>query len=140
MKTPVRVAGLCLLVNLISGIVLMQLYGARGLAAGNVLAAIVQSVCLWHALSKCRSEVGFSHLRGAFAKILGAAIAMGLFCVLGHAFVLNFGLADKFNAAVIVGVFVPGGAALYFGLLYLLKFEELDALAGMLRRFLPKRG
>jgi len=34
---------------------------------------------------------------------------------------------------------VPSGAALYFGLLYLLKFEELDALAQMLRRFMPKR-
>jgi hypothetical protein len=64
---------------------------------------------------------------------------MGLFCVLGHALVLSFDLADKLNAAVIVGILVPSGAALYFGLLYLLKFEELDALARMLRRFIPKR-
>jgi putative peptidoglycan lipid II flippase len=139
MKTPVRVAGLCLLVNLISGLVLMQFYGASGLAAGNVLAAIVQSACLWRALSKHRSEVGFSHLRGAFAKVLCAGLGMGLFCFIGHALVLSFDLADKLNAAVIVGLFVPGGAALYFGLLYVLKFEELDALAGMLRRFIPKR-
>ena len=139
MKTPVRVAGLCLLVNLICGVVLMQFYGAGGLAAGNVLAAVVQSACLWRALSKRRSEVGFSQLRGAFAKVLCAGVAMGLFCVLGHALVLSFDLADKLNAAVIVGVLVPSGAALYFGLLYLLKFEELDALAQMLRRFMPKR-
>ena len=139
MKTPVRVAGLCLLVNLICGVVLMQFYGAGGLAAGNVLAAVVQSACLWRALSKRRSEVGFSQLRGAFAKVLCAGLAMGLFCVLGHALVLSFDLADKLNAAVIVGILVPSGAALYFGLLYLLKFEELDALARMLRRFIPKR-
>jgi hypothetical protein len=99
----------------------------------------VQSVCLWRALSKHRSEVGFSYLRGAFAKVLCAGVAMGLFCLAGHALVLSFDLADKLNAAVIVGVFVPGGAALYFGLLYLLKFEELNALAAMLRRFMPKR-
>jgi len=139
MKTPVRVAGLCLFVNLISGLVLMQFYGACGLAAGNVLAAIVQTVCLWRALSKHRSEVGFVQLRGAFAKILCAGVGMGLFCFIGHAFVLSFDLADKLNAAVAVGVFVPSGAALYFGLLYLLKFEELDVLAGMVRRVLPKR-
>jgi hypothetical protein len=36
-------------------------------------------------------------------------------------------------------VFVPAGAAFYFGLLYLLKFEELNVLAAMLRRFMPKR-
>jgi len=139
MKTPVRVAGLCLLVNLICGVVLMQFYGAGGLAAGNVLAAVVQSACLWRALSKRRSEVGFSQLRSAFAKVLCAGVAMGLFCVFGHALVLSFDLLDKLHAAVIVGVLVPSGAALYFGLLYLLKFEELDALAGMLRRFIPQR-
>jgi len=138
MKTPVRVAGLCLLVNLICGVVLMQFYGAGGLAAANVLAAVVQSACLWRALSKRRSEVGFSQLRGAFAKVLCAGVVMGLYCVLGHALVLSFDLADKLNAAVIVGVLVPSGAALYIGLLYLLKFEELDTLARMLRRFIPK--
>lgn len=139
MKTPVRVAGLCLMVNLFSGLLLMQFLGVRGLALSNVLAAGVQSIFLWRALSKHRSEVGFLHLRGAFAKVLCAGVAMGLFCGLGHAFVLSFELADKLNAAVIVGVFVPAGAAFYFGLLYLLKFEELNVLAAMLRRFMPKR-
>ena len=57
----------------------------------------------------------------------------------GENFKLITDLADKLNAAVIVGVLVPSGAALYFGLLYLLTFEELDALARMLRRFIPKR-
>ena len=139
MKTPVRVAGLCLVVNLVSGLLLMQFYGARGLATGNVLAAIVQSVCLWRALSKHRSDLGFARLRGAFGKILCAGVAMGLFCLMGHALVLGIDLAEKMRAAVIVLVFVPGGAALYFGLLYLLKFEELDELAGMARRVLPGR-
>jgi hypothetical protein len=65
---------------------------------------------------------------------------MGLFCWIGHALVLSFDLAEKMRAVVIVAGFVPGGAALYFGLLYLLKFEELDALAGMARRFMPGKG
>jgi putative peptidoglycan lipid II flippase len=139
MKTPVRVAALCLLVNLISGIVLMQFYGACGLAAANVLAAIVQSICLWRALSTHRSDVGFSQLRGAFVRVLCAGVAMGVFCLLGRALVDSFELVDKFNAAVIVGLFVPGGVTVYFGLLYFLKFEELDALVRMLRRMIPKR-
>lgn len=140
MKTPVHVAGLCLVVNLISGLLLMQVFGARGLAASNVLAAIVQAVCLWRALSKHRPDVGFIRLRAAFAKILCAGLAMGLFCWIGHALVLSFDLAEKMRAVVIVAGFVPSGAALYFGLLYLLKFEELDALAGMARRFMPGKG
>jgi putative peptidoglycan lipid II flippase len=137
MKTPVRVAGFCLAVNVVCGVILMQIYGAAGLAAGNVIAAVVQSIMLWRAMSKHRSDVGFMRLRKAFGKILIAGFAMGLFCLAGHALVLSFDLADKLRAAVIVCLFVPSGAALYFGLLYLLKFEELNMLRGMLLRFLP---
>lgn len=137
MKTPVRVAGLCLMVNVVCGVLLMQFYGASGLAAGNVIAAIVQAVVLWRAMSKRCADVGFTRLRAAFGKIVLAGIAMGLFCLVGRAFVLSFDLAEKVRAAVMVCVLVPGGAALYFGLLSLLKFEELRAFTAMARRFLP---
>lgn len=136
MKTPVRIAGLCLLVNASSGLLLMQLYGARGLAIGTVLAAMVQSVCLWRALSRHHGEVKLTQLSGSFTKIVCAAVAMGAFCLLGNILVTGFGLADRLNAAAIVGVCVPGGAALYFALLYALKFEELAIVGTMLRRFI----
>jgi putative peptidoglycan lipid II flippase len=139
MKTPVRVAGVCLVVNVISGLILMQFYGASGLAAGNVIAAIVQSVLLWRAMSKRRSDVGFVRLRGAFGKILLAGAVMGAACVVGLALVNSFDLAEKIRAAVVVLLFVPGGAGLYFVVLYLLKFEELAALQAIVRRVLPGR-
>jgi putative peptidoglycan lipid II flippase len=137
MKTPVRVAGVCLIVNLFSGLVLMQFFGASGLAAGNVIAAMVQSICLWRALSKQRRDISFGRLRVAFGKILVASLVMGLFCWAGYWWLLGLDLTEKMTAALIVASLVPSGAALYFGVLYRLKFEELDILATAARRFLP---
>ncbi len=138
MKTPVRIAGICLLVNAVFGVVLMQFFGASGLAAANVFAALVQAVLLWSALSKSRGEIAFQWLRSAVVKILVAGALMGVGCAAGLRLVEHFHLIEKLHALVAVGALVPGGVALYFGLLYLFKFEEFDRLAGLLKRFLPK--
>lgn len=137
MRTPVRVAGYCLLINFFAGLGLMQFWGAAGLATANVLAAIAQSVLLWHTLSAGRENLRFRALRRALGKVLLAGLAMGLACAVAWPLLAGFGLGDKLDAALAVAVCVPGGVVLYFGLLYLLRFEELDALKGLLRRFLP---
>jgi len=137
MKTPVAVAGLCLLINAICGLSLMQFLGANGLALANVIAAIMQSLLLWRALATKRSGVGFQPLRASLFKILGASAIMGLLCVIGLALVNSLGIPEKLNAAVVVVFLVPGGAALYSGMLYLFRFEELDALTQLIARVLP---
>ncbi len=139
MKTPVRVAGLCLIVNAVLGLTLMQFFGANGLAAANVIAALVQSVLLWRALSVAQAEISFARLRPAFAKILAAGLLMGGYCALGLTVVDAFGLVDKLRAAVVVGLLVPTGGLFYFGLLSLFRFEELDGMLALLRRFVPRR-
>jgi hypothetical protein len=48
-------------------------------------------------------------------------------------------LGSKLSAALTVSICVPGGVGVYFALLYLLRFEELDALKKLLFRYLPKR-
>ncbi|MGK0309833.1 MAG: putative peptidoglycan lipid II flippase [Lentimonas sp.] len=139
MRSPVRVAGLCLLVNLISGVVLMQFLGASGLAIGNVLAAIIQSVFLWRALAGHRVELAEFPLYGAFFKILGAGALMGLFCVIGDKILLGFNLAEKEYALATVFFLIPCCVAIYFIILYLLKFEELKILTTYLDRFISSR-
>ena len=78
MRVAVRVAAVALLVNLIFGLILMQFWGARGLAVANVIAAMVQTCLLWRALSSERQEVRLARMMPAFAKI-GAA-GLGLLC------------------------------------------------------------
>lgn len=139
MRTPVRVAGYCLLINLFSGLLLMQFWGAAGLATANVLAAVVQSVLLWRALATTRPVLSFSALRPALGKVLLAGLGMGLVCAFAWPLLDGLGLNAKLGAALTVTLCVPGGVCVYFALLYLLRFEELDALKGMLLRYLPRR-
>jgi putative peptidoglycan lipid II flippase len=139
MRTPVRVAGYCLLINLFFGLVLMQFWGASGLATANVLAALAQSILLWRALAVGREALSFRALRPALFKVLLASVGMGLACALGWLSLAGFDLGDKLSAALIVAVCVPVGAGVYFALLYLLRFEEIGALKAMLLRYLPQR-
>jgi putative peptidoglycan lipid II flippase len=137
MRTPVRVAGYCLLINLFAGLGLMQIWGAAGLAAANVLAAIAQSWLLWRSLATGRETLRFRALRPALVKLCLAGAGMGLACGAAWPWLAGFGLGAKLDASLAVALCVPGGACLYFALLYLLRFEELDALKGLLRRFVP---
>jgi hypothetical protein len=78
-------------------------------------------------------------LRPALSKVLIAGISMGLFCALAVSFLAGFDLNGKFSAALTVAVCVPGGAMVYFILLYLLRFEELATLKAMFLSYLNKR-
>ena len=139
MKSPVRVAGLCLIVNLVSGVVLMQFFGANGLAIGNVLASIIQTLFLWRALAEHRNELTEIPLHNALLKILTAGCLMGLFCVIGNETLLGFNLVGKGYALATVCFVIPISAAIYFIILYLLKFDELKILAVHLNRFTLNR-
>jgi hypothetical protein len=64
---------------------------------------------------------------------------MGLFCALAWSFLAGFGLNEKLSSALVVFVCVPGGALVYFILLYLLRFEELATLKAMCLSYINKR-
>jgi putative peptidoglycan lipid II flippase len=139
MRTPLRVAAYCLLINLFFGLVLMQFLGAAGLAAANVLAALAQSCLLWRALSAKHPEISFRALRPALSKVLLAGAGMGLLCALAWSCLAACDLNDKLSAALTVAVCVPGGVIIYFTLLYLLRFEDLATLKAMFLNDWSKR-
>ena len=139
MRTPVAVAGLCLLVNLVAGLVLMQFFGAKGLAAANVIAAVIQSTFLWNALSRRNASVRYIELCSAGLKILLAGALMGLACLYAAPLFGGLPVSEKLGALATVVVLVPAGVAIYFGLLAILRFEELEALKALLKRFIGRR-
>ncbi|WP_269526716.1 murein biosynthesis integral membrane protein MurJ [Coraliomargarita parva] len=132
MRTPVRVAGICLCVNAISAVILMQFFGVSGLALANVLAAVLQSVLLWRKLSGPLELLSLGRLRPAFGQILLAGLLMGIFCYLGVRLGALLDWSDKAQAILVVALLVPGGATLYFVLLKLLRFEELEQLVQLI--------
>jgi putative peptidoglycan lipid II flippase len=139
MRTPVAVAGLCLLVNLVAGLVLMQFFGAKGLAAANVIAAVIQSAFLWKALSRRNARVCYGRLLMAGLKILSAGVLMGLFCIYAAPWFGVLPVPGKLGALAIVAVLVPVAVVIYFALLALFRFEELEALKTLLKRFIGRR-
>ena len=133
MKSPVRIAGVCLLVNFFGSITLMQFLGVQGLAISNVLAAMVQAVCLWRALVNHHRELSIVRMRSACFKILGAGMIMGVFCVFSDQLLQSYNLEGKRYALATIGFVMPLCVVLYVGLLYLLKFEELKLLLGRVK-------
>ncbi|MEO0508733.1 MAG: murein biosynthesis integral membrane protein MurJ [Verrucomicrobiota bacterium] len=135
MFTPMRVAAVCLITNVLFGITLMQFMGATGLALANVLAAIVQSAMLWNALASSVPSIRLKSLGQSILKILIAALGMGIFCWFGIWLIPEFvPLSGKALDLSLVLLGVPLGAGLYFGLLGLMRFEELGELKSVFKR------
>lgn len=132
MVAPVQVAAICLIVNAVLGVVLMQFWAERGLALANVLAAAIQAFLLWRALAAQYPTLKAARLCPALLRVLLAAGVMGLVCALGLSLLGTFAFADKSQAWIVVICLVPMGVAVYFSVLYWLKFEELHALRNLL--------
>ena len=137
MRTPVRIAGYCLIINLLFGIILMQFFGAEGLATATVLAAIAHSYLLWRALASKRKALNIRILYPEILKVIFAGFMMGLACLLLLAAVSMIELSPKLSATFVVAIGVPYGVGVYFALLYFFRFKELDAIRSILVRSIP---
>lgn len=129
MVTPVRIAGFCLVTNAVAGYLLMQFFGAAGLAAGNIIAAVIQSVLLWRGLSQGIDGVKFPALLKPLMQIcLASLVLAGTAYAVRELCVQTFTLEGWALHGLIVGLGVPLGAAVYFALLTILRFEDMDEL------------
>lgn len=134
MVSPVRVAGLCLVINAVAGYLLMQFIGAAGLAAANILAALVQAALLWLKLSS-----GVDAMRGRLLvrpvlQVTAAAVGMSLTVFATLLLMQHYLLLDNWKLlnGIIVGICVPLGAVSYFALLTLLRFEDIGQLKAII--------
>ncbi|MFO8026307.1 MAG: murein biosynthesis integral membrane protein MurJ [Opitutales bacterium] len=136
MLTPVRIAGVCLVVNALAGYVFMQFAGAAGLAAANVLAAIIQSALLWRGLSASVDSLRIRGFVKPVVQIASAALAMA-----GAVFVVRLGCHQfvdfqsmKAMNGLEIACGVPVGAVVYFALLTLFRFEDIQELKALVFR------
>jgi putative peptidoglycan lipid II flippase len=133
MKTPVRIAGVCLAVNLLFSLGLMRWIGEVGLASANVLAAIVQATLLLKILKKNHLNFSFSEFKNPLLKIFFASAVMGTACYFGLGFFQGFESGNQTTSLPPVLCLVPTGALLYLALLYILRLEVLVELTHTLR-------
>lgn len=136
MVSPVRVALICLGINAVAGYVLMQFFGAAGLAAANILASLVQAGLLCSRLSAGVHGIEFRPLLRPLLQVISAALGMALAVVIVNStlpHVLSLG-NTKLLSGILVGICLPLGVLTYLALLTHFRFEDLGLLKSLIFR------
>ena len=138
MRTPVHAALLSFVVNVALSFLLMGPLSTMGLALASNVSVLVQAIYLQRALTKERPELGFEAVIKDVAKILLATVVMslGVFAgARGMTDLLGAGIGSDLGQLLVL---VPVGAVLYGAMVWMLRLEGREDLAGILRRRFKK--
>lgn len=139
-STPVRAAGLSFVVNVVLSIVLMRWFSTVGLALASNLAVLVQAVFLQTRLTRRLAGLSFAPVLPSLGKIVIAGAAMGVAVWLGAVGAARLPLPAKGRDLVAVVGLIPAACALYGGLLWMLRIEGREDLAGLWDKVRAKLG
>jgi putative peptidoglycan lipid II flippase len=124
MKTPVRLAFLNLILNLVLGLILMQFLGAVGLALANTISSIVHCLLL-QAFLPGRPRLSFP-VRSVLSLSAGLAV-LALICFYGQFIVGSLDLATKIRDLLAIVILIPLAAGAYFTILWIFRHPQLMA-------------
>ena len=116
----------------------MQVLGVVGLALANILAILGQTILLTGLLSKQLKVTLIRDLSADLLKILISSVVMVLAIFACQPLVETMPLTDKGEVAVLVLVVIPIAIAVYFAILWLIRFREMDQIRLLLQRFLRR--
>ncbi|MBC2594760.1 murein biosynthesis integral membrane protein MurJ [Ruficoccus amylovorans] len=133
-RTPVRIAVVSFVVNLVLSLVLMIPFGTVGLAVANFVSAGVQAVGLAMVLPRRLIVFSGARLVNGLVRIVLAALGMGLVTWLLWRGLSLWVPPGKWADVLAVGVVIPVSAAVYFGLLWMSGFEDRRALLDLFLR------
>ena len=127
-KTPLKIAILSVIVNVIFSLILMDPLKHGGLALANAIAAAVNFSMLFYLLRIKLGRVDGRKIVNSFIKTLIASVVMGF---LGWYVVNGFTWTehgDVLRKAGILGGVIVSCSALYLLMMYFMKSEELEYL------------
>ncbi len=132
-KTPVKIAVLSVIVNIVFSIILMGPMRHGGLAFANAIAAAVNFIVLFIMLKKKLGYVGGRKIVLSFIKTASASIVMGAAGLyLMKAFMWEDGANIALKVFILCGV-ILFCVGVYLLIMRLMKSEELDYLIRMKR-------
>jgi len=138
-KTPVKMAVISLLVNIILSLLLMGPMRHSGLALATSLAAAVNLFLLIHALKKRLGRIGARDILGSVFKSTVSAALMGG----GIGVVALWGVPKYAGSTWHLMVWILGsivaGLLLYAACAFLFKSQELEAVVDIVRTNLSKK-
>ena len=137
-KTPVKVATIDFVLNVILSITLMHLMGVRGLVIASTSAIIVQTLLLQRALVKKIPGLTFKPLWISLLKVIAATALMAIVVAGLWHYVDTWLVANLVKGLVAVGFIIPFAVAVYGALLFVLKIEGREELVSLVKRKLVK--
>lgn len=138
--TPVRVAAVAFVVNLVASVVLMRWLGTPGLAWASNIAIVVQCVLLERALARKVEGLRLGVILPSVFKI-GVATAAMAGAVVGGKWALDAaGLAGRTGDIAAIFVLIPVAIAVYAGALWMLRIEDREEIAAFAFRIFGKLG
>jgi len=133
-KTPVKVAVISMLTNIVLSIILMGPLKHGGLALSNSLASWLNFSLLFFFLRKRLGGVEGRRITVTFLKVLMASVLMGIF---GYA-LLHGKPWEEGGRQIMKGLYLGGTIlaciVLYFGISLVTKTEEAKVITGILRK------
>jgi putative peptidoglycan lipid II flippase len=136
--TPVKIALVDFVLNLVLSIVLKSWLGAAGLVIASTTAIIVQTVLLQFALAKKLPVLNFGPLASPLAKVVAASLIMGLIVAGGNFAFEHAHLGRRADLIAVVGL-IPLGILSYGAILWWLKIEGREDLAAVWAKVRKKR-
>jgi putative peptidoglycan lipid II flippase len=136
-SSPVKVAAVDFCVNLGLSLLLMRWLGVFGLVLASTAAIVVQTVLLQRSLARKLVELKFAPLWPSVAKVLLAALGMGVLVWAARLLVTGMALGVRTTEALEVLALIPAGAVVYGVLLWLLRIEGREELAALVQKKLP---
>jgi putative peptidoglycan lipid II flippase len=136
-RTPVRVALIDFVVNLVLSLILKQWLGAPGLVMASTAAIIVQTVLLQRALARKLPAMRFSPLWRSVGKVAVASAVMSAVVWGGHYALASAGIGRRADLIAVVGL-IPAGVVVYGAALWALKIEGREDLIAVWNRVRAK--
>jgi putative peptidoglycan lipid II flippase len=138
-KTPVKVAAIAMIINVIFSLLLMKSMKHNGLAFANAIASGCNFVLLFYFLRKRLGGIGTKRIVSSFGKTFAASLAMGVAGWLGVRSEIWTLSGYGLKKAVYLGsaIIICGG--IYMLLSYLLKSEEMGYIIERVKEKLRRR-
>jgi len=137
-RTPVIVAGISLMINLVLNIVFLQFFFKRvqngGPALATAIACFFDFFALFIIFRLRYGALGTIEILRSFSKISLCAGIMGVACWLGNHYT-EFAMHSRFlvQLSIFTGLIV-GATALYLGLAWVFRCHELEEIYGIASR------
>ncbi len=133
-RTPVKIATVSILVNILLGVLLMQWLSHGGLALATSLSSMLNFGLLMRALRKRIGHLNWSSIFTSLIKTVVCSLLMGVMIWMSSAYLIPADSHSVFSAFKGVFACILIGIGSYGILAFALKCEELNSLCALVRR------